>query len=270
MMPEIGKLVGIDVAKRKMDAAIEGVGVRSMATDAAGLVDLVEWLQKTQVTIAVMEASGGYERPIAASLRTAGIAVRIVDPKRVRHFAKASGKRAKNDKIDAAMIARFGVAFRDEPEADHDADREALAQLVAARQQLVAVVRQVEQLAEHQRPTEVEQAHARVVTALKAEIARLDRHVADACSRAEAFAHRRKLLESVPGIGPQAAAALIAWLPELGRCNHRVVAALVGVAPYDDDSADRRGQRHIAGGRQALRNILYMATLGAATGITRS
>jgi transposase len=261
-------VVGIDVSKGTLDAfVLVHQQLRTVANAAVGHLDLVKWLKSLGVRIAVMEASGGYERTIAEVLRRAGFEVRIVDPKRVRHFAKAAGRLAKNDRIDAQMIAEFGAIFAVTERCEIPAEpaREHLAGLVGARQALV----------EHQtglrnQISAAPAGAARLVLAatlkpISAAIKKLDRLIADTIAAHPPFAALARRLGTVPGLGPVTTAALIAWLPELGRLDRRKLAHLVGVAPMDDDSGKRTGQRYIQGGRRKLRNIIYMAGMGGAT-----
>jgi len=261
-MPQIEVLVGLDVSGSQIDAhVLPGDPACRVANDAAGRAELLRWLQAAGVELAVLEASGGCERQLVRELRAAELAVRVVDPRRVREFASAAGKRAKNDRIDAAMIARFAQTFPGEP-GEHDPAREALAALVGARQDLLEIRTSLGNRARHLegRPLRGIQ---RVLKRVEAEIDGLERAIDKAIAADTRFQARAHRLATVPGVGPVLIAALIAWLPELGRLDRRKLAALVGVAPFDDDTGDSHGQRHIAGGRTALRGVLYMATLAA-------
>jgi transposase len=265
-MPQQGRIVGIDVSKLKAEACIRSRQLwLSKPSTPAGEQELIAWLRDNGVGLAVMEASGGYERGWAQVLRKAGIAVRIVDPKRVRYFAKSAGRLAKNDPIDAEMIAWFAQTFAPAPSPAHDPDRDALDRLVTARRLLVRLATQIGQLGEHQQPRVVETAQRTIGKAITAQLAKLETAIAARIQANAAFAARRAIIASVPGFGPQFVAGAIAWLPELGRINNKAAAALVGIAPYDDDSGAHHGERHIKGGRREIRDLLYMATLGAAT-----
>jgi len=213
----------------------------------------------------VMEASGGYERRWAEALRAAGVEVRIVDPKRIRHFAKAAGRLAKNDPIDAETIAWFAEAFPDADPQPHDAAREELDRLVQARTALKDEEDRIKQQREHRPPPIVAQALAAVAKAIRAERRKLEAAIAARIKANPTFARRAEIIDSVPGLGDQTVAGVIAWLPELGHVANEAAAALLGAAPYDDDSGSRKGQRHIRGGRRKLRNLLYMPVMGAAT-----
>jgi len=266
-MAQISGIVGIDISKEKVDACIRPLGVRlSKPSTRAGRAELIGWLREHNVGLAVMEASGGYERDWAAALRDAGLAVSIVDPKRARHFARSAGCLAKSDPIDAAMIAWYAEVFAANlrKQAD-DADRERLDRLMTARALLKKVATQIQQLGEHRQPSVVVKARQAIMKPITAELAKIEAVVAALLEAKAAFAERGEILQSVPGVGPIFAAGAIAWLPELGHVDNKEIAALVGVAPYIDDSGNRKGERHIKGGRPKIRDLLYMAALGAAT-----
>ena len=265
-MPQNVGLVGLDVAKRKVDACIRGLGLRlSVRSTAQGEAALITWLRTNEIGVAVMEASGGYEQRWAAALRGAGLEVRIVDPKRVRHFAKSAGRLGKNDPIDADTIAWFGETFPHLRSRPHDAKREVLDHIVTARAALNKQLNAITNQGEHDQPPVVAKAHAAIVKILRRQIARLEAAIAAAIAADPEAARRAAIVTSVPGVGPQSAAAIIAWLPELGRIDNKAAAALVGLAPYDDDSGEHKGRRYIKGGRKKLRTQLFMAVVAAAT-----
>jgi transposase len=259
-------VVGIDVAKDKVDACIRSLSLRqTFPSTPQGYRQLVAWLRKHKVDKAAMEASGGYERDWAKLLRQAGIEVRIVDPKRVRSFALSAGRLAKNDAIDAEMIAWFAETFDEAPSQTHDAAHEELVALVKARKGLIDVKIRLQNQDEHAVPGPVRKAHARVLKSLAAEIAKLEAAISAMVKATPEFAERAEIIESVPGFAEATSATLIAGIPELGQVSDDIAAALIGVAPYDDDSGKRRGERHIKGGRRWVRNAIYMPCLGAAT-----
>jgi transposase len=263
-MPQTGSVVGLDVSSKRLDGhALPAAQDLSVSNDARGHEALVLKLRELGVDEAVCEASGGCEKAVVRALRGAGLTVRVVDPKRVRCFAQAAGRHAKNDRLDARMIAEFAVTFR-APAPSDDPAREALAALVSTRQDLIDAAVRLTNQARYQDGS-VRQALLRPAKALKAEIAQVDRDIAAMISANPAFAERARLLASVPGVGPVLTAALIAWLPEMGELSRQKIAALVGVAPYDKDSGELRGVRRILGGRTQLRGVLYMAVLAAAT-----
>jgi transposase len=264
-MPQIvSHVVGIDVSKAKLDWCIRDVTSGSVANAAQGHTTLAAELVRHGVEIAVMEASGGYERPVAQALREAGLAVSVVEPKRVRDFAKAAGRRAKNDPIDADTIAWFGEIFAKQDTAP-DVDREELAALVAARKHYVDLRVACLCRREHERSPLDAKLREQLLANLERCIVKFDKAIATKIAKTEHWAATAAILDSVPGVGLQATAAILAWLPELGHTGIAQIAALVGVAPFDDKSGKHDGVRHIAGGRRDLRNILYMATVAAAT-----
>jgi transposase len=258
-------VAGIDVAKDKVDVCIRSLSLRrTFASTAEGRRELAALLRRKKVGKAVMEASGGYEREWAKALRDARIEVRIVDPKRVRSFARSAGRRAKNDTIDAEMIAWFAETF-DVPSQAHDAEREKLAQIVNARQGLLDLQTKLQNRGEHAGPEPVQKMHARLLKKIAAEVANLEAVIAAMIKATPHFAELAEIIESVPGLAGTTSAGLIARMPELGQVSNKIAPALLGTAPYDDDSGRRRGERHIKGGRRKVRNLFYMACLGAAT-----
>jgi transposase len=260
------RIVGLDISKLKVDCCIRSLRLgQSWASTEQGQAQMVSWLKGHKVRLAVMEASGGYERRWATALGAAGIAVRIVDPKRVRHFAKSAGRLAKNDPIDAEMIAWFAETFPDAPSRTQDAEREELAMLVTAREALKQISTELANHREHDQPRAAEKAFAAVTRSVETQLARLEAVISAKVTETHRFAARAEIIESVPGLARQTAAALIAWMPELGHIDDKAVAALIGAAPYDDDSGGHHGQRHIKGGRQTIRTQLYMPIVGAAT-----
>jgi transposase len=265
-MTQKSRLVGLDVAKNKVDACIRSASLRlSTPSTPEGQAELVAWLRANRVGRAVMEASGGYERSWAEALRAAGVAVQIVDPKRIRHFARAAGRLAKNDPIDADTIAWFAETFPAADPQPHDPAREEIDRLTKARASLKEVEERIKQQREHRPPALVAKALAAVLKTVRAELRALDAAIAGLIAASPALARRAEIIDSVPGLGEQAVAGLIAWMPELGRVSNEAAAALLGAAPYDDDSGERKGQRCIKGGRRKLRNLLYMPVMGAAT-----
>jgi transposase len=264
-MAQKSKLVGIDVAKDKIDAAIRSGQEASFANCPDGRAALVSWLREHGIGKAVMEASGGYERSWAGLLREAGLEVVIVDPKRVRHFARSAGRLAKNDAIDARMIAWFGEVFDDLESQAGDAGREELDRLVTTRLGVLGLKEQIDNWTEHEQPKAVQKVLHALRKAIDAQLAKLHQLIAAKIDRTEPFAQRAELICSVPGLAGVAASGVIAFFPELGRIDRQAAGALVGIAPFDDDSGQRHGERHIRGGRRKLRTLLFMPVLSAAT-----
>jgi len=265
-MPQETRIVGIDVSKRKIDACIRslGLGVR-LASTPEGRQELIVWLCGHGVGTVVMEASGGYERQWAEALRAAGMAVRIVDPKRVRYFAKSAGRLAKNDRIDAETIAWFGETFPADVTLPHDPEREALERLVKARASLKDFETRLAQQGEHEQPALVSKAHRAILKTIRAQLRKLAAAIVARIKANPVMARRAEIIESVPGLADLVASGLIAWLPELGRVPGKAASHLLGAAPFDADSGQHKGKRFIKGGRRKLRNLLYMPLVGAAT-----
>ena len=264
-MAQKGTIVGIDVAKEKIDAAIRFGAEASFANGAEGRRELLAWLKEHGVYKAVMEASGGYERSWAALLRGAGVEVVIADPNRVRHFAKSAGQLAKNDPIDARMIAWFGEVFGHASGQPHDEERQELDQMVTARMGIARLKEKIEGWGEHEQPKAVQKAHQALLKVVAIQLDKLEDIIAAKIDKTEPFAQRAEIIQSVPGLAGNAAAGLIAFLPELGLVDRQAASALLGVAPFDDDSGKRHGQRHIQGGRRKLRKLMFMPIVGAAT-----
>jgi transposase len=183
----------------------------------------------------------------------------------VRYFAKSAGKLAKNDPIDAEMIAWFAETFALGAEPMPDPERDALDCLVTARALLVKLSVQIGQLGEHRQPRIVANAQAASAKTIATQLRKIETVIQAKIDANAAFADRAAIIRSVPGLGPQFSAGAIAWLPELGHIGNKAAAALVGVAPYDDDSGEHQGERSIKGGRRPIRNLLSMATVAAAT-----
>jgi transposase len=254
------------VAKDKVDACIRSLSQRqTFPSTAEGRRKLIAWLRKHKVDKAAMEASGGYERDWARALREAGIEVRIVDPKRVRSFARSAGRLAKNDAIDAEMIAWFAETFGEAKGQAYDAAREKLVQIMNARCALIDLQTKLRNREEHPAPEPVQKMQARLLKQIDREITGLETSMVALVKATPHFAELAEIIESVPGLAEITSASLIAAMPELGQVSNEAISALLGVAPYDDDSGKRRGERQIKGGRRKVRNLFYMACLGAST-----
>jgi transposase len=221
-------VVGIDVAKDKVDACIRSLSLRQACPSTAqGQRKLVAWLGKHKVNKAVMEASGGYERDWAKVVRQAGVEVRIVDPKRVRSFAVSAGRLAKNDAIDAEMIAWFAETFSEAPSQTHDAAHEELLALVKARIGLVELKMRLQSQSEHAAPGLVRKAHTRVLKNLASEIAELEAAISAKIKSTPHLAERAEIIASVPGLAETTSANLVAGMPELGQVSNEIAAALL-------------------------------------------
>lgn len=261
--PAPDRWAGIDVAKAHLDVATwPAVDRWRVARDDAGLVALTAWLRARAPRLIVLEATGGLEVPVVTALVEAGLPVAVINPRQARDFAKATGRLAKTDALDAAVLAHFGHAIRPEPRPWKDAEAQALTAVIQRRRQVVEML-----TAEKNR---LASAHPHVKPDLEATVAwleqRLKDHDRDLQQRLRAspvWRERDDLLRGVPGIGPVTAATLLAALPELGTLNRRQISALVGVCPFNRDSGQSRGRRMIFGGRAGVRAVLYMATVTA-------
>lgn len=262
MTVPVGIWVGIDISKAHVDVAVFGGPHWQETTDASGLARLSGQLVELGSTLVIMEASGGYEVPVATALAAAGLAVAIVNPRQVRHFARALGVLAKTDRLDAGVLAHFGAMVQPEPRPLPDAAQAELGELVQRRRQLVDML-----VAEKQRRRTASgrvgqqiQAH---VGWLESRLDEIDGDLRDLLRASPVWREKDDLLRGVPGVGPIFSATLLADLPELGRLNRHQIAALVGVAPLARDSGTLHGQRTCWAGRASVRSVLYMATLVA-------
>ena len=255
--------VGIDVSKDRLDVHLRPSGQAfAVARDGAGLATLVDRLGPLTPALIVIEATGGFEIIVAAGITGAGLPLAVVNPAQVRAFARATGRLAKTDRLDAEVIAHFAEAIRPAPRPLASEAAQGLAELVARRRQLVEMIG-MEKNRRTARSPKVLKGLARTLKALEAALAATDREIDDEVRGSPAWRAAEDLLTSVPGIGPITARTLLAELPELGRIDRRSLAALVRVAPVNRDSGATRGHRAIAGGRTDVRNVLYMAALTA-------
>ena len=256
--------IGIDVAKDRLDVHLRPSGESfTVARDGEALAGLVERLQALAPALVVMEATGGYETVVASALGAAHLPLAVVNPRQIHDFARATGKLAKTDRLDAAAIAHFAEAIRPPARPIADAEAQALGELVARRRQVIEMI-----VAEGNRRRRASQrrvirAIERHLALLQSELSELDGDIDQAIRNSPLWQADADLLAGVPGIGPATVRTLVAELPELGRLTRRKIAALVGVAPINRDSGTWRGRRAIAGGRPAVRAALYMAALVA-------
>jgi transposase len=258
------RFVGLDVAKDTLDVHVRPAADRfTFANDDAGNRELVKRLQAVSPALIVLEATGGYEVPVAAALASAGLPVVVVNPRQIRAFARATGQLAKTDALDAAVLARFAEAVQPPVRPLATEAAQALGELVARRRQLVDMLG-----AERNRQGQVRDhrvrrhltAHIRWLTQALAEV---ERDLDDTIRASPVWREKDQLLTSVPGVGDVTAHTLIADVPELGALTRREIAALIGVAPINRDSGTLRGRRMIAGGRPDVRRVLYMAAMVA-------
>ena len=256
-------IVGIDVAKDRLDVALRPGGeVFVVERNAGGLELLVQRLKPLAPSLVVLEATGGFETVAAAALAAAGLPVVIVNPAQVRAFAKAIGQRAKTDPIDAAVIAHFAEATKPEPRPLADEATRLLADLVARRRQIVEMIG-AERQREKRATARIKKSIARLIKALEKELVSVNSDIDDAVRGSPAWRDKEDLLASVPGIGPIIARTLIADLPELGRLDRKKIAALAGLAPFTRQSGQWRGRSFIGGGRTSVRTALFMGAMAA-------
>jgi transposase len=259
-----GTFIGIDVAKRQLDVVERPSGERwSTSNDAVGIAGLLERLRAAgPPTLIVLEPTGGYEIAVVAALTAAAFPVVVVNARQVRDFARAVGKLAKTDAIDAAVLAQFAEAVRPEPRELPDALTQTLHGWLARRRQLVDMLRAEEQRLAVAAPGIRAQIQHHIEW-LRAQLRDVDGELQTLIRQSPVWREQENLLRTVPGVGPVLATTLLADLPELGRLNRKQIAALAGVAPLNRDSGQQRGARHIWGGRAEVRAVLYMATLSA-------
>ena len=255
--------VGIDVAKAHLDVAEGSTGALwRVANDEVGIAEALRRLEVLAPALVVLEATGGYEAPVAAALGAAGLPVAVVNPRQVRDFAKSTGQLAKTDALDARILALFGERVRPAVRPLPDAQAQELSGLLTRRRQLIAML-----TAEKNR---LGRALPRVRPGLAAHIAWLERQVVElngdlgrTLRESPLWREQEDLLRSVPAVGPVLTVTLLAEVPELGSLGRRQIAALVGIAPLNRDSGTFRGKRVVWGGRAPVRAVLYMATLVA-------
>jgi len=256
-------VVGIDVSKDRLDVSVYPAGAASSySRDAAGIELLIEALKTVSAQLVAVEATGGFETVVAASLAAAGLPVVVVNPAQVRFFAGAPGKRTKTDRIDAAVIARFAAATNPPVRSLPDAATQALADLVTRRRQIIQMI-----VAEGQREkrasARARKSIQRLLKSLRAELSEIDGEIDESVRGSPIWREKENLLASVPGVGPATARTMLAELPELGTLNRRQIAALAGLAPFTRQSGKWRGKSFIGGGRASVRTALFMAAMTA-------
>lgn len=263
-MDAVNSFVGIDVSKNFLDVHLlqTGVSFRSPSSPE-GRQKLIAQLPAPGACLVVLEATGGYERQLVGDLAQAGHLVAVVNPGQIRAYANALGVKAKSDKVDARVIARFAQDIKPRPRTEAHEHQALLDELVARRRQLID-----HRTAESNRrgtslTKPVRQSLQRSINALNKDLQRIDRAIQELVASHDDWQGRLQQLTSVPGVGTVTAVTLVAELPELGQLNRKEIAALAGVAPYNRESGQFRGQRRICGGRGNVRTALYMAALAA-------
>lgn len=253
---------GIDVSKDSFDVHVLSLAEdRKFNYDEQGLKACVKWLLEVKPPLIVMEASGGYEKPLTARLMEEGLPVKILNPKRIRDFARAMGRMAKTDKIDAAVIAGYAGTFQPPPQEAFDKHISKLKVLVARRRQLMDMHTKETNRQKQTLDKDVAKSIAIVINAIEKELKKIEDQIDKIINSTPDLKKKSDLLQSMPGIGKITARALLSDLPELGKLDRRQIASLVGLAPINRDSGKYRGKRMIGGGRATVRKHLYMPTI---------
>jgi transposase len=256
--------VGIDVAKATLDLHLLPAGQsHQLPNTSPGHRELRKLLPDPAGCLIVLEATGGYEREVVADLLDAGYRVAVINPRRARDFAKALGLVAKTDRIDAHVLARYAEMVKPAPVEKTPEKQAEIQQLVARRRQLIDLRTQESNRWEITRAKAARKSIQAVLNTLERQIRDIERAIEALVQSDDEWRHRAQLIESVPGLGGVTAATVLADVPELGKLNRQQISALVGLAPYNNDSGPRKGKRSIAGGRKSIRSVLYMAALAA-------
>lgn len=260
----MGTYVGIDVSKDRLDVHVLPQGEAFFVLRSGkGLAELVERLKPFAPTLIAVEATGGFETTTAAAIAAAGLPLAVVNPAQVRHYAKALGKRAKTDAIDAQVIARFAADVKPQVRAIPDEMTQLLGDLVARRRQIVEMLGAERQRRQRATVRRLIKSIERLVKALEKELAELDGEIDGLVRASPAWREKEDLLASVPGVGPQTVRTLLAEMPELGTLDRKRIASLAGLAPYTRQSGAWKGKSMIGGGRKTVRGALFMAAMVA-------
>ena len=257
------RFVGIDVSKASLEVAVRPGGERwSTANDEKEVPSLVEALRQIGPTLIVVEATGGLQTLVVAELTAGGLPVAVVNPRQARDFAKATGRLAKTDPIDADVLAHFAQAIRPEVRELKDEETQLLTALMSRRRQIVDML-----TAQKNRlsvaPKGVRKEIQKHIEWLEARVQLMNRQISDAIKKSPAWREKDRILQSTPGVGPVLSVSLLAGVPELGKLNRQKLATLVGVAPLNRDSGLFKGTRKVWGGRAQVRAVLYMAAVSA-------
>lgn len=255
--------VGIDVSKDKLDVGILGrKQAKQVSNTKDGIAQLVKEMVELQPELIVVEATGGYQRAVVDALFHAGLCVAVVNPARVRQFARASGLLAKTDKLDAFVLAAYGKTMRPRRYEGKSESEKQLSALLVRRKQLEEMLKAEQNRLRTIAPS-LRGSVERSIAFLKDEKKRLEEQIEQFLKEQKGWREQREILSSAPGVGKVTSATLLADLPELGKMDRKKIAALVGVAPMNYDSGKKRGYRKTKGGRTSVRSILYMSTLVA-------
>lgn len=255
--------VGVDVGKFQLDICIlERDRHFTVENTATGIREALKIIRRFNVSLIVLEATGRYELDFATAAFEKGLPVFIVNPVRVRRFAQADGQIAKTDKLDAKIIAAFGAAMKPQPSTDRGKNIRLIKDLICRRRQLIEMRTQELNRAKVM-GSKIQRSCNRIIKALNQEIQWTEKHLAQAVEQQDEWAHRKSILNSMPGVGDTLIYTLLADLPELGTLTNKEIAALVGLAPMNRDSGNLKGKRRIKGGRHTIRTTLFMASLSA-------
>ena len=262
-MTQENSFIGIDVAKARLDIAIRPTGQQwQVDYTEEGVQELAGQISKLHPTLVLLEASGGLEVPVVAALAVADLPVVVINPRQARDFARATGKLAKTDALDALVLAHFAEAIRPIPRPLPDTETQSLAALVARRNQVMSMLVAEKNRLHASRPP-VRRRIQLHIDWLEQEMDDINQGLKEMLHSSPVWREKENLLRTVPGVGPQLAVSMLAYLPELGTLNRKRIAALVGVAPFNRDSGTLRGKRTVWGGRSRIRSALYMAALVA-------
>jgi transposase len=255
--------IGIDVSKSVLDGAVRPDGkILTFANDRSGIAACIRLVRKCAPVAVVIESTGGAERALVAALAVASLPVAVVNPRQVRDFAKATGKLAKTDRLDAQVLAHFAEAIRPQPRRLVAAEQRAFADLLIRRRQIIGMLvsEQNRLLTARGGVSKDIRVHTRW---LEKRLKQIDGELRAQVASSAVWREKDELLRSIPGVGPTLSMTLLAELPELGSLDRKQIAALVGVAPLNRDSGTFRGRRQVFGSRKEVRTVLYMATLSA-------
>ncbi len=258
-------VIGVDVSKAKLDIVwgSDGSPEAIKNTDKEIARNLIAKIKAPANTLVVMEATGGYESLLVDLLHQANVTFAVVNPRRVRDFAKGIGWDAKTDPIDAKLIARYGEVVQPKPHRAKTDQEKKLEALVTRRRQLLGLINQENNRLQQTRDQEIQELIRQSLETLKKQVEEVDERISQAVATDEKNARKIEILQSVKGVGPVSVSTLVAELPELGELNRGQIAKLVGVAPMNNDSGQKEGKRQTSGGRSSVRRVLYMATLVA-------
>lgn len=254
-------VVGIDVSKARLDICAKDE-IWSISNDLGEIAKLAERLKSLKPALIVVESTGGLERAVLAEFSAAGLPISLVNPRRVREFAKSIGLLAKTDKIDARLLVRFGEAVKPEPTKLPSNEEQRLSALMTRRRQVIEMLTMEKNHLCSSHPAAIESIQ-KMIAVLQQELDELNDQIDDYIDQFPTFHQKEDILRSTPGVGKVTAAILLSDLPELGKLDRKKIASLVGVAPFNNDSGRFRGKRRIKGGRPSVRTVLYMAALTA-------